>query len=320
MSNTATRLITLIMLLQRQPGQKADALAAELGVSVRTLHRYMGMLEEMGLPVYSERGPQGGFFLVPGYKMPPLVFTPEKAVVMYLGAGLVEEMWGELYRQAARGALAKRDNVLPDEQRQETGWARRKLIAASLHRSDQETLTPTLNELRMAVREHRVVQMRYQSRGQDAPVTRQLEPYALVHRWGWWYVVGYCQMRGALRTFRVDRIRQIHLLEERFEEPADFDIRVYLADNWQTQPAVRVRMRFAPEFARLTRDDRNDWQSLEEQEDGAVVVSFSTPDLIWAASTVLAYAGSAVVLEPASLRAEVARRARRIIQDHEEAQ
>jgi len=91
--NTATRLITLIMLLQRRPGQKAGALAAELGVSVRTLHRYMDMLEEMGIPVYSERGPHGGFSLVPGYKMPPLVFTPEEAVVMYLGAGLVEEMW-----------------------------------------------------------------------------------------------------------------------------------------------------------------------------------------------------------------------------------
>ncbi|MCK4452041.1 MAG: HTH domain-containing protein, partial [Anaerolineae bacterium] len=61
MSNTATRLITLIMLLQRRPNQKAAKLAEELGVSVRTVHRYIGMLDEMGIPVYSERGPHGGF-------------------------------------------------------------------------------------------------------------------------------------------------------------------------------------------------------------------------------------------------------------------
>ena len=57
MSNTATRLISLIMLLQRRPNQKAATLAEELGVSVRTVHRYIGMLDEMGIPVYSERGP-----------------------------------------------------------------------------------------------------------------------------------------------------------------------------------------------------------------------------------------------------------------------
>jgi len=61
MANTATRLLTLIMLLQRRPNQKANDLAQELQVSVRTLHRYMGMLEEMGIPIYSERGPQAGF-------------------------------------------------------------------------------------------------------------------------------------------------------------------------------------------------------------------------------------------------------------------
>ncbi len=103
MSNTATRLITLIMLLQRQPNQKAADLAAELGVSVRTLHRYFSMLDEMGIPVYSERGPYGGFSLVKGYRMPPLVFSHEEAVAVYLGASLVEEMWGQLYRRRRTG-------------------------------------------------------------------------------------------------------------------------------------------------------------------------------------------------------------------------
>ena len=75
-STTSARLITLIMTLQRQPNQKAADLADKLGVSVRTLHRYFGMLEEIGIPIYAERGPYGGFSLVRGYKLPPLVFTP----------------------------------------------------------------------------------------------------------------------------------------------------------------------------------------------------------------------------------------------------
>jgi predicted DNA-binding transcriptional regulator YafY len=84
------------MLLQRRPNQKAEELARALGVSVRTLHRYMTMLDEMSIPIYSERGPHGGFSLVRGYKLAPLVFTPEQAVAVYLGTSLVGEMWGRL--------------------------------------------------------------------------------------------------------------------------------------------------------------------------------------------------------------------------------
>lgn len=62
MTSAATRLHTLIQLLQRRPGQQAAELADALGVSVRTLHRYLAALEEMGIPIYAERGPAGSFF------------------------------------------------------------------------------------------------------------------------------------------------------------------------------------------------------------------------------------------------------------------
>ena len=92
MTNTATRLITLIFLLQNQPNQKASELAQKLGVSLRTVHRYFEMLDEMGIPVYSERGPYGGFSLVRGYKMPPLVFTLEWAASTTLAYGPAVEV------------------------------------------------------------------------------------------------------------------------------------------------------------------------------------------------------------------------------------
>ena len=145
MSNTATRLITLIFLLQNQPNQKASELAEKLGVSIRTLHRYFEMLDEMGIPVYSERGPYGGFSLVRGYKMPPLVFTLEEAVAVVLGTGIVEEMWGDLYREAARGALAKLENLLPDEPAREVAWARQSLVATGMNRACVMSFSPPSN-------------------------------------------------------------------------------------------------------------------------------------------------------------------------------
>lgn len=317
MANSATRLLTLIMLLQRQPNQQAAALAEALGVSVRTLHRYLTMLEEMGIPIYSERGPYGGFSLVRGYKMPPLIFTPEEAVAVYLGVCLVGELWGALYAVAATGALAKLDNVLPDGQRQEVAWAQRTLVATGLHRTQPGAVTAHLATLRQAIHERCAVQITYQGRSSQAEATtRIIDPYALVHRWGWWYLVGYCHLRTGVRSFRVDRMTALQPLAQTFSWPADFDIQAYLATELAAQPQERVRLRFAPAGVQAARESHYLWETITEEADGGVVVTLVAPDLRWAASTVLAYAGLATVLEPTELRTLVREYALALAQQH----
>lgn len=306
MTKPANRLLTLILLLQKRPNQKAAELAEQLGISVRSLHRYFEMLDEMGIPVYSERGPYGGFSLVRGYKMPPLIFSPEEAVAVHLGASLVGEVWGALYQDAAQGALAKLDNVLPDEQRDEVAWARRSLVTTGLHRADMRLLTPALDKLRRAVREYRRVSMTYRSGSSPHPIQRELDPYALVHRWGWWYVVGHCHLRNEVRSFRVDRIEALSLTAQVFLAPAGFDIRQYLAREWQASPQVRVKMRFAAGMAHVAHYNRSSWDSLDEMPDGSVEVVSQVPDIIWAASTALVYGPQVTVLEPDELRKMVA--------------
>lgn len=316
MANTATRLITLIMLLQRQPRQQAAELAQALGVSIRTLHRYLTMLDDMGIPVYSERGPYGGFSLVRGYKLPPLVFTPEEAVALYLGTRLVSELWGALYAAAATGALAKLDNVLPDEQRQEVAWAQRTLVATGMHRTPPEVVVTHFAPLRQAIRDHHAVQIAYQGRSQPAATPRIIDPYAIVHRWGWWYLVGYCHVRQGVRSFRVDRIADLQPLAQPFAWPVDFDIQTYLATDLGAQPQQRVRLHFTPAGVQAARESRYLWETMTETADGGVEVTLVTPDLLWGASTVLAYAGLATVLEPAELRVLVRERALMLAQQH----
>lgn len=317
MSTPAVRLINLILILQRQPGLKAAELAGRLGVSVRTLHRYFEMLDEMGVPVYAERGPYGGFSLVRGYKLPPLVFTPEEAVAVTLGTSLVGEMWGQLYHEAAEGVLAKLENVLPNEQRQEIAWARKSLVATGMHRNDMQALAPVLEKLRRAVRETHRVRMTYLSGNNPHGERREFDPYALIHRWGWWYVVGWCHLRDALRTFRVDRISELALTGQRFSLPADFDIQQYMADEWKDAPQIRVRLRFDGQSAEIARYARGYWETLAEQADGSVEVSFQATDLHAAASTALAYGPAVIVLGPPEVRQLVQAWAQAIVQSYE---
>lgn len=302
MTNTATRLITLILLLQNRSTQKGRDLAAELGVSLRTLHRYIAMIEEMGMPVYTERGPYGGFSLLRGYKLPPLLFTGGEAVALTLGAGLVEEIWGPLYREEARGALAKLDNVLPDEQRDQVAWARRSLVATGLHRTGMEAQADSLESLRLAIRETHPVNLLYNSASSSHPGRRTVDPYALAFRAGWWYLAGFCHTRRELRTFRVDRIVELEVTEATFERPAEFDAREFLERTFRDQPQVRARLRFKPEAAHIPRSQRDYFDALEPRPDGALDATFSAPDLSWAASSILMYGPLVEVLEPAGLR------------------
>jgi predicted DNA-binding transcriptional regulator YafY len=307
MPNTAVRLITLIMLLQRRPNQKASDLADELDVSIRTVHRYFDMLEEMGIPIYSERGPNGGFSLVRGYKMPPLILTPEESVAIYLGTSLVEEMWGALYKRHAQSALAKLDNLLPEEQRNEIAWAQRSLFATGMHRSDLSSLVPVLDKVRRSAREHRRIQMKYRSK-EDVKITaREVDVYALLYRWGWWYLIGFCHKRQAIRTFRVDRVIELKLLNINFELPADFNLNNYLSNEPYSQPGTLVRMVFDPSAVRIVHENRFFWKKIEQLENGCIEVSFESISDEWAVRLALGYGSIVQIIDPPHIQMAVLR-------------
>jgi predicted DNA-binding transcriptional regulator YafY len=293
-------------MLQRWGTIKASELAEELGVSERTVHRYMGMLDELGIPIYSERGPYGGFSLVRGYKLPPLIFTPEEATALYLGASLVKDIWGASYFDAAVGATAKLDNVLPDALLQEVKQAQRGLLVTGWLRRDYGPWAPILDDLRRSVAQRRQLRLVYQSFHRQVS-ERTVDPYALALQWGNWYLVGLCHLRDELRTFRVDRIQEVELADETFEVPAGFSAREHLLRMAQERPATyyRVVVRFDPEVAHIVRERQEEWQDLAEQDDGSVTLAFDASDLAWPSRWVLTYQDKATVLGPPELAARV---------------
>jgi predicted DNA-binding transcriptional regulator YafY len=302
MSNVATRLISIILMLQSRGTLKASELSEELGVSERTIHRYMGMLDELGIPIYSERGPYGGFSLVRGYKLPPLVFTPEEATALYLGSELVKDIWGASYHEAVVAATAKLDNVLPDALLQEVKQAQRGLLVTGWLRRDYGPWAPILDELRRSVARRRQVRLTYCSFRQKT-TERVLDPYALALQWGNWYLVGYCHLRSDLRTFRVDRIQAIEPTGAVFNLPAEFSAREYLTRMAEERPATyyQVAVRFEPEVAHIVRQRLEEWQQLKEHEDGSVTLSFEASDLAWPCRWVLTYQDNATVVAPTEL-------------------
>jgi predicted DNA-binding transcriptional regulator YafY len=301
MTNTATRLLRLILLLQEQPNQKAEHLAQKLEVSVRTLHRYMSMLDEMGIPIYTERGPYGGFSLMRGYKMPPLIFSPQEAVALALGTQSTNQIWGELYHEASLSALSKLEHVLPDEQLREMRWAQQKLVSSGFQRLPIREMEPALICIRQALKENHKLHLEYQSAQAVQSSQRTVHPYHLLHHAGLWYLIAWCELRQSIRAFRLDRIRNLQDTAETFQPPQDFDVQQFINSGFLYQKIYTIRMRFEAEFAYLARNYSSTWDTLTEEADGSVTVDFSAPDLMMAASMVSSYGPSVQVIQPQEL-------------------
>ncbi|HOU15099.1 MAG TPA: YafY family protein [Anaerolineae bacterium] len=315
MSNVATRLLSMILLMQSRPTWKASDLADELGVSERTVHRYIGMLEELGIPLYSERGPYGGFALVRGYKLPPLIFTAEEATVLYMGANLVGEVWGQTYKDAVTAVTAKLDNVLPDDLRHEVASARQSLVISGLAARDYRPWEPIIHTLRECIMHRCGVRLIYQSFALEE-TSRDIEPYALTFHGGLWYLVGFCRLRQAMRTFRVDRIQRVTPLKIPFTIPRDFSARDYITQTLSFEQNYTVVVDIAANVAPHIRERYSHWMELTEHDDGSVTARFGASTLEWATGWALSYGEAVKVLEPPELIARVRAAAEAILQQY----
>ena len=303
----ASRLLSLLMLLQSRGRVSAQALAEALEVSVRTIHRDIDELSAAGVPVWADRGRLGGFQLQPGWRTRVDGLTAPEAQAMFLGGlpGPAAELGlGEAMASAQLKLLA----ALPDGWRED---ARR--VSARFHLDPIDwyrgpSATDHLPAIAQAVWSERRVAMRYES--WKGAVSRRVDPLGLVLKAGIWYLAA--QVGNGVRTYRLSNILDLTLTGEPFARPADFD----LAAWWQAST-----QRFEKELAVDTAQLRVSASGMKALRDlGAAVAqaaeaSASAPDesgwrrvtipiesIPHAAAQVLRLGAQAEVLKPAALR------------------
>ncbi|GHD78518.1 YafY family transcriptional regulator [Streptomyces goshikiensis] len=222
MTDTPARLLTLLSLLQTPREWPGSELAARLRVSARTIRRDIDRLRELGYPVEATLGADGGYRLVAGAAMPPLVLDDEEAVAIAVGlrAGAGHAIEG--VEEASVRALAKLEQVLPGRLRHRVGALQSATVA--LTRGDGPSVDPrTLTTMASAVAGPERLRFAYRARD-GAPSRRLVEPYRLVSARSRWYLVAYDLEREDWRTFRVDRVAEAFATGARFtprEPPMD---------------------------------------------------------------------------------------------------
>lgn len=311
----AGRLLSILLFLQTRGQMTAQELAGELEVSVRTIYRDVESLSAAGVPVYADRGPAGGYRLLNGYRTRLTGMTTEEAESLFLAGmpGQAAELGlGSVLAAAQLKLLA----ALPPELRERAGSIRERfLLDAPGWFKEQET-PPHLATVAGAVWNQRRVAVRYR-RWNNSEVDRMLEPLGLVLKNAVWYLIAAGS--GDARTYRVSRILDLELLDDRFERPEGFDLAAHweIASQrvqetlWRGEAVVRLsphglRMAFllGPVVSRALQD-----AVPEADEHGWVTVTLPIETNQHALHAILQLGPDAEVLEPLELREMFARAA-----------
>lgn len=217
----ATRVLTILEMLQARQRLSGPELATRLEVNTRTVRRYITMLQDLGFPIEAERGRHGYYRLRPGFKLPPLMFSEEEALAMTLGLLAARRLGLTATAPAVEGALAKIERVLPPALLERVR-AVQETLSLTFPPANTTPTSDILLTLCRAAQQERRVHLSYQN-WQGTESAREVDIYGLVYRSGYWYSVGYCHLRLDLRVFRLDRINAVEMRDETFIRPLDFD-------------------------------------------------------------------------------------------------
>ena len=234
----ASRLLSILLLLQARGRLTAQQLAAELGVSVRTVYRDMESLSAADIPLYGEAGHAGGYRLVDGYRTRLTGLTAGEAETLFL-TGLPGQAADLGLGAVLANAQLKLMAALPSELRDRADALRQRFHLDTSGWYSEPDPTPHLAPVVDAVWQQRHIRLRYRRWAEPEEVTRTLEPYGLVCKAGRWYLVagtsaavsGPDRARaGSIRTYRVSQILRVRLLDTFFKRPEGFD----LAGHWSS--------------------------------------------------------------------------------------
>jgi len=308
------RLVALQNLLCKNPkGVTLEEMAEECGVSERTIRRDLEVLEQVPVPIYQE---DGRYRVCEGHFLPPIHFTRPEVMALFLAVRLLLS-YSNSFNPSVQSAFSRlciaiEDPVLKDYIRQTLDWmSRQKRDDHFIH---------VMNRLTDAWLKRHPVEIRYRSLEAARAEDRVIEPYFVqpAAREHANYVIGYCRKNRGIRTYKVERIEDIKVLEaEKYHIRPDFDPNEHLSSVWGMTiygQKQMVRLKFSGALARVARETV--WHRSQTTAPGPVdstIVTLHVPVTAELVNFVLGWGEDVEVLEPASLRNRVAETAGRML-------
>ena len=317
----ADRLLSIMLLLQVHRRITARELATRLEVSERTIHRDMEALSASGVPVYAERGSNGGWLLMEEYRTNLTGLS--RAEIHSLFLTRPSQLLADLGLDKASDAAAiKLLAALPSPSRDDAEYARQRIYVDTTSWNPSGEPFPLLPIIQEAVWQDRRLRFLYQ-RVDCEPLERLADPLGLVAKGSVWYLVA--AVEGEIRSYRISSILDVEVVDEPCRRPKGFDLEAYWKASMdhfkaslprfhsrvRVSPAIFPRLRYAGRFARIEETSLPDADGWRE-----VVVRFDTEEI--ACEYMLSFGPQLEVLDPAGLRDKVIRMAQSVLEFYQQ--
>jgi len=311
--NKTDRMLAIILELQRNRMLRAEDLADRFETSVRTIYRDVQALSEAGVPIIG--APGTGYSLMEGYFLPPISFTVEEAVTLLIGTDFIEQRFDQDYEVQAQNSRKKIEAVLPERVRSEADRARQ--IVRLMRDCETDTdlkEKAAIKTIRQAILEEYQLSFKYNKpsaeEGESRQSLRSTIPHGLVLMAGVWILIAYCEFRQATRHFRLSRMEDLTIVEDKYRLPLDFRMQDYIPKD---DRSIIIRVQASPVITGQVKESKTFYMEdmLENAQGMLVTLRVRMLDEVW--KWVLGWGAEMEVLEPVALRERVQEEAQLMI-------
>ncbi|MDI6705220.1 MAG: transcriptional regulator [Bacillota bacterium] len=305
------RIYHIHKLLSTNRYPRISEIAEKFEVSTRTVERDIEhMRDRLGAPICYCRSKKGYYYEKEGFQLPPLSITEEELITLFLGQSLLSQFMGTPFEETIRNAFEKILAAIPEDDIVDLSSIY-DIVSFDIKplRGDEERVVQNYSRLASAIENKTKVWLRYYSASSDKINERYVDPYHLRYHQGAWYLIGYCNLREAIRIFALDRILDLKNTKESFELMDGFVLEDYLSSALGIETGKETQevcIRFDRHQARWIRERR--WhhsQKIEPQADGSVILRMTVSGLGEVKRWVLGFGGHAEVLYPEKLRKQL---------------
>lgn len=227
------------MLQESKKKLTVDELADMFGVSRRTIFRDFNVLSEINVPVTWDQ--YSGYGILKGYKIPPLMFNSRELATVLVGLNFVKSQVDKMLVEDAKGVELKIKNVLPDELKDfMDSLDDRTVVDPFLHFGHEKKEGGNWYLISSAISQKKSMEFKYKSMSDDKINERKIDPYLLVFYRDHWNVIGFSQKRGAIRNFVLDRMEEVKILDQKFEEIDKIDAEGLIFNSNETGETIEL--------------------------------------------------------------------------------
>jgi len=237
LKSSERRMKLILMLQDSKKKLTVDELAERFDVSRRTIFRDFNVLSEINVPVTWDK--YSGYGVMDGYKVPPLMFTSKELATIMVGLNFVKSQVDKSLVEDARGVELKIRNALPGELKSfMESLDNRTIVDPFLHFGTDKKEGGSWYLISSAISQKKKIAFTYTSKTDEKTTERKIDPYLLVFYRDHWNVIGFSHKRKAIRNFVLDRMKDVNIIEEKYEQPGEIDAEALIFGS--NEPGVEI--------------------------------------------------------------------------------